>query len=281
VILTGWFQGAVDFGGGPLTSAGGADGFLAKYSPTGSHVWSSRFGGTGSDIPTGVAVDGSDSIFVTGRFSGTADFGGGPLTSVGGSADIFLAKYLAGGTPLWSKGLGGASSDDAAGLAVDGNGDVVVTGTFTGSVDFGGGLLVNSTGVDILVAKYSGVDGSHSWSKNFGSTFGEGVGGVAVDGGGNVILTGAILGSVNFGGGPVGTNGTYDVYVVKLTADGAHVWSKRAGALYDDHGTAVAVDGSGNVLVTGDFYTSVDFSGGVSPLTSPGGTDSFLVKFGP
>ena len=55
--------------------------------------------------------------------------------------------------------------------------------------------------------------------------------------------------------------------------------SRRAGALFDDTGTAVACDSSGNSYVTGYFYDSVDLGGG--PLTSPGGWDSFLVKYQP
>jgi hypothetical protein len=81
----------VDFGGGPLTSDGN-DIFVAKYKEVeGSHLWSARFGGANSDLGNSVAVDANRNVVVTGSFRDTVDFGGGPLTSVGGS-DIFLVK---------------------------------------------------------------------------------------------------------------------------------------------------------------------------------------------
>ena len=57
IILTGGFQNTVDLGGGPLTSAGNSDIFLAKYAANGTHVWSRRAGGTGNDTSTALALD--------------------------------------------------------------------------------------------------------------------------------------------------------------------------------------------------------------------------------
>jgi hypothetical protein len=92
VVVTGVFFDTVDFGGGPLTSAGNGDIFVAKYSASdGSHLWSRRFGGTSFEEGSGVAVDANGDVVVTGRFHGTVDFGGGPLTSAG-IADIFLLR---------------------------------------------------------------------------------------------------------------------------------------------------------------------------------------------
>ncbi len=104
VLVTGWFQGTVDFGGGPLTNAGGFDSFdifVAKYDAAGAHLWSQSFGDTDSDRGSAIAVDADDNVLVTGRFQGTVDFGGGPLTSAG-STDIFVTKFDAAGAHLFS-----------------------------------------------------------------------------------------------------------------------------------------------------------------------------------
>ena len=115
----------------------------------------------------------------------------------------------------------------------------------------------------------------------FGTTYGFGdvAKGVALDADGNIALTGSLLGPVDFGGGPLAENGSYDIFVAKFSTSGAHLWSKRFGVLYDDHGDAVAMDSGGNVIAAGDFFEGVDFGGG--ELLSPGNVDGYLVKFGP
>ncbi|HEX9148549.1 MAG TPA: hypothetical protein VF958_05230, partial [Thermoanaerobaculia bacterium] len=254
LVLTGYFCATVDFGGGPLTSAGLADAFLVKYSSTGGHVWSKRFGGTSSDVPLGIAVADGGNIAMTGYFQGTANFGGQNLTSAGVN-DIFAASYDSTGRELWSKAWGNSADDRGTSIAIDGQGSVIVTGSFTGDVDFGGGRILNSGGSDIFLVKYSS-NGMHQWSRSYGTTaaVGDIANAVAVDGANNVLLTGSIVGAVDFGGGALAGNGSYDVFVAKFRSDATHVWSKRGGALYDDHGWGIAADSTGNVFSTGDFY---------------------------
>jgi hypothetical protein len=78
-------------GGGAVANAGDHDIFVASYSSTGAFRWATPFGATGADEGLGVAADGSGSVAVTGYFNSTVSFGGGSLTSAGGS-DIFLLK---------------------------------------------------------------------------------------------------------------------------------------------------------------------------------------------
>lgn len=91
LVIAGPFGETVDFGGGPLTSSGIADFFVASYDADGVHRWSGRFGGSAVDLAHGVAVDGSGRVAVTGYFNDVADFGGGPLTSAGVD-DVFLLQ---------------------------------------------------------------------------------------------------------------------------------------------------------------------------------------------
>jgi hypothetical protein len=262
-----------------LTSAGLADVFLVKYSATGGHVWSKRLGGTSSDVPLGIAVVDGGNIAITGYFQGTANFGGQNLTSAGVN-DIFAASYDSTGRELWSKAWGNTADDRGTSIAIDGQGSVIVTGSFTGDVDFGGGRIPNSGGSDIFLVKYSS-NGMHQWSRSYGTTatLGDIAYAVAVDGANNVLLTGSIVGAVDFGGGALATNGSYDVFIAKFRSDASHLWSKRAGALYDDHGWGIAADSTGNVFSTGDFYQSINFGGGA--LVNEAGTDSYVVKLSP
>src|SRR5262249_11205115 len=137
MVLTGSFGGSVDFGGGALTSTGSADVFLVKYTTAGAYVWAKDFGTPLSASGNGVAVDGSGNVAVTGTFMGTANFGTGPLTSVGGN-DIFIAEYSSAGDPLWSRRAGDTTTYDSGnGVAIDSAGNVVAIGYFLGTANFG------------------------------------------------------------------------------------------------------------------------------------------------
>jgi hypothetical protein len=267
VVVTG-FQGSslVDYGAGTLGTRGSNDVFVAKYSSTtGDHVWSKTVGGTGPDRSGAVAVDSGGNVFLTGYMSvssGGVDFGGGALFSAGGP-DVFLVKYSSGGAHVWSKRFGGAGTDMGMAVGTDSLGNVVVVGSFDGTIDFGGGPLTTAGGRDLFAARFSPA-GQHLWSKRFGGTSNEDVRGVAVDGAGDVFLTGQFLGSINFGGPTLTSAGFEDIFLAKLSGvSGGHVWSKRLGSSSaPDAGYGVAVDGAGNVAITGFFAGLVDFGGG-------------------
>ena len=85
-------MGSVDFGGGVLTSAGSSDVFLAQFDWNGNHIWSQRFGDSAYQLGHDLATYGAETVFVTGQFFGSVNFGGDTLTCVGG-LDIFVAKF--------------------------------------------------------------------------------------------------------------------------------------------------------------------------------------------
>jgi hypothetical protein len=277
VILAGVFMGSVDFGGGALTGSGSDDVFVAKLASDGSHLWSKSFGDANYQHVEDVAVDPSGNVVITGCFNGTVDFGGGALTSAG-SSDIFVAKFGPDGTHLWSKRFGGATSQVAHGVIVDASENVIIAGYFFGSVDFGGGSLTSAGASDIFVDKF-GRDGAHIWSKRFGDADSQGAYGVAVDASGNVIVSGDFVGAVDFGGGALTSAGLSDIFVAKFGPDGAHLWSRRFGDACYQRVDGVAVDASGNVIVTGNFEGAVDFGGGA--LSGAIGGDIYVAKFGP
>jgi len=282
VVVAGYFEGTVDFGGGPLTSgAGSTNVFVARYSPTGTHLWSRRGGGPGVDLANAVAVDGAGNVVVTGQFTGTADFGGGPLTSAFGgyNTDTFIAKYSAAGTPLWAKSFFSYGLDVGTGLAVDGAGNVLVTGYFYGLTDFGGGFVGVAGGVraDIFLVKLSD-SGGYVWSRRFGGTGDDRGEAVTVDTAGNIALAALVRDAgVDFGSGVLPLHGADDIAVAEFSPTGASLWSRCLGGPAGDLPTAIAFDGSGNVVLTGYFSGTADL-GGV-PLVSAGSTDAFVARY--
>lgn len=277
VIVTGHFTGTMDFGGGPLVSAGNDDIFLVKLSTDGVHQWSQRFGAAGDDFGLALAIDGSNNIFLCGYFNNIVNFGGVNYASAGLS-DMFLAKYNSGGTHQWSRRFGGPADDEAHGLAVDGSGNVFMTGTYLGSTDFGGGFLVPVGGADIVLAKYGGVAGAHIWSKRFGSTVDDNGVSVAVNAAGHVFLTGWFSGTMNMGGANLPNIGLTDVFLARFDGAGAHVWSQRFGGFEEDGGNSVTVEPVSSVVsMIGYFGGSTNFGG--SAVSSLGTSDIFIASY--
>jgi len=155
ISLVGKFFTSATFGPANL-SGNGIDAFLARYDSAGNCLWVRNSGGNNAiygDSGLGVAVDHFGNSFVTGYFSGNADFSGTSVSSTGFD-DVFCSKYDAAGNLLWVAGAGGLDLDISYGVAADASGNAVLTGFFASStVTFGGTTVTNRGGRDVFVAK--------------------------------------------------------------------------------------------------------------------------------
>jgi len=275
VYVAGYFQGEIDLGGGPLTSAGSTDVFLAKFSADGTHMWSKRFGDAAEQKGTAVATDAEGNVFVAGTFFGTIDCGGGVMASAGDS-DIFLAKFDAAGAYRAGDRFGGTSTDVVTAIATDPTGEVTLTGHFLGSLNFGGYILVSAGGYDVFLARVDGV-AIPIWAKRFGNSLTQYGYSVATDAAGNVFITGTFGGSMSFGGDTLTSGGGFDIFLAKFLPGGVHLWSTRFGTVGAQSGTAVVTDGAGDVYLAGNFAIRTNFGGGL--LFSAGNDDMFLAKY--
>lgn len=281
LYVVGRFRERVSLSTGTLVSAGGTDGFVASFTPDGALRWARRVGSSGDDAAFGVAVDAmTGHVYVTGRFRDRAEFDGTFLTS-GGESDIFVASWTSAGMARWVRAYGVEGADAGYAVTTDAAGDVYVTGTFRGNVDFGGGALEGTAGGDVFVLSLN-TGGGHRWSRRFGGTPSRAGGGtgyaLTVSSDGSVYATGLFSGSVDFGSDLVISAGNFDVFVESLAASsGAHQWVRRFGAGNVDWGFGVVADAMGNVYFTGYFQGAVDFGGGA--LSGGVGTDGFLASY--
>lgn len=238
VIVTGQFRGTANFGGGNLTSAGEEDIFLAKYSPTGTHLWSQRFGSFGIDQGLSVAINASDEILITGRFEYTVNFGGSDLTD-SGLGGIFLTKYSPAGAHAWSKAFANPATQVGTSVAFDNTGSILLTGYFSGSLSLGGPILGSTGGFDLLAAKFD-ASGTHQWSKSSSDQRGNSV---TSDLAGNVYVAG-----LSEPAGQISEQGT----LTKYDSGGTLVWIRTPGG---GSANAVASDGT-SIFVTGGGVSS-------------------------
>ncbi|KYG02392.1 hypothetical protein BE21_05295 [Sorangium cellulosum] len=290
VVLATDVADGVDLGDGPLSTEGRQDVSLAKFDGEGQLLWHKRLFDAG--LVQDVAVNPAGLIAMTGRTSQSSiDLGGGPLVAQGGSLDAFVAVFTADGEHVWSARSGAGSYVLWDRIAVDAAGSVVVAASFTGQISVCGRSLTSAAVDDSYIARFDPA-GHCLWVKQLGATE---MHDVALDATGNVVLAGSFgygdIKTIDLGGGPLTSAGGEDVFVAKLDAAGAHLWSKRFGDDALQRAYGVAIDGSGAVVIGGTFLGSVDFGGG--PLVSAGGFDflepgsvtwggnMFVTKFGP
>lgn len=274
VVIAGSYNGGeIDFGNGALVNAGSYDGFVAKFDPAGNALWSKRFGDADFQTVDGLDLDAEGNVVISGSMRGSADFGGGVLTSAG-DADAFVAKFIANGDLAWARRFGDAASQSADAVAVDPNGNVILGGGNSGTIDFGGGALATAGDSDAFIAKF-GPDATLVWSRQYGDADYQYVFDLESDALGNVIASGGFSGEIDFGSGALIGAGSNDIFLVKLSRDAVLVWNRRYGGTGLDLPARVDAR-QGSVVLTGSFSDAVDFAG--ASFTSFGDQDGFALK---
>lgn len=283
VYVIGSFSGSVNFGGGALPSAGNTDIFVLKLSSAGAFVWAKRIGGTGSEVGRAISVMADGTFAITGdygNFGNAVDFGGGFLTPVGGP-DIFIAKYDSAGAYIWAQGVGGTSSDDGLGVAINSSGEVAMTGYFKNTVALRCSTIssAGANTTDGLVLKYN-TSGALLSARRFGGTSDDRGIAVAMSTAGDFVITGTFNGTANFGGTDRTSTGGDDIFIAQYSSSGLWAWDGAYGTstAFGDTAKAIAMDASGNVAITGYMLGPTNFGGGaLCPLC--GTYDVFLAKF--
>ena len=184
--------------------------------------------------------------------------------------------------------LGADSTDYGKDLALDKNGNIIVAGLFSGTVDFDPSAnthTLSSLGnTDNFIAKYN-ADGVYMWAISFGSNGSDAPSTIDLDESGNIYICGYVSGSTDFDpGSGVAIQPWYglkDAYVAKYDSNGQYLWAHTFGAERDDQANDLKVDKSGTISLTGAFRDTVDFDPGAGSinLISRGGEDVFIARY--
>lgn len=229
-------------------NAGRTDAYLAKLSPSGDRLWVQQFGGAYDDWAADVAVDDAGSVYVSGH----------DVVDVQTGSQAFVTKYDSDGAEVWSLRTDAGHSAASNSVAVDGFGNVYISGRRSDQV-----LNRNA-----FVTKYDPT-GGELWTRQFDASQDDLAFSVAVDQAGNAYITGATWGDL------AGTNaGIEDAFVAKLNPDGEELWTRQIGTSDWDKSYDVAVDHRGNAYISGRTQGSL---AGVNA----GSWDAFIVKYDP
>lgn len=244
--------------------------FVTKLAPDGTYAWMKACGGsTGAPTSIGKSIsvnDDGSSVFVSGVFGGSFSCAIGMTVTSAGSSDAFVVRMSgANGGPIWTKAFGDGTAQDGTAITTDGNGDAVLAGRFSGTIDFGGASLTAVNPNEAFIAKLAGANGAHIWSTAGGASGSEGV---TVDANNNAVLLGSYSAVFSMGGmqlQPAG--GAADLFLGKFGAtDGKAIWLRGYGGPNADTGQSVTSGPDGRLVMGGSFRNSADFGGG--PLAS-------------
>ncbi len=293
VFVTGYFQETVDFNPGSSTnnfSATSYDIFILKLDANGNYVWNYDLGSSPAEQGRAIQCDASGNVYTSGSFGSSLDFNPGAATefmSATGVDDIYLLKLTNDGIFIWSKKIGGISNEYALSMSIDLNGSAILGGHFASTTTFNSfpNVAVTSAGLDdAFVVKFNS-DGSHAWTRTIGSTGFDRTQAVATDAQGNVYATGFFQGTVDLNpdaGVENYTANQEDCFVIKLNSNGGFINASVMGGAGSDYSYGIATDAIGGIYTCGSFTQTADFdpSSQVNTLTSIGGFDAFLSKWG-
>lgn len=247
----------------PFTQGNG-DIYVAKYSQTGSLIWEKTFGGNYSDRAIDLAIGADQNILVTGQFFGTVSFGSITLTSSANSKDIFILKLDPTGNVLWARKEGGNLAENAYGITVDHQNNVILTGQFQGSATIGNNNFTsaidpntNQPSFDFFISKYDPY-GNPLWSLDGSAEYEDRGLAVAVDNQNNIFFTGQFSKTLTFASNSYPNLGYNIGFLCKLNPAGQLQFFNQLKAgmtnAYD-----LELNSDNEVVVTGDFLGNLNY----------------------
>ncbi|MBK7966721.1 MAG: hypothetical protein IPK10_16620 [Bacteroidetes bacterium] len=293
IYAFGHFGGTVDFDPGPgvfnLVSTGGNDFVVAKFSPAGSLIWAKSIGSTSSEESISVGSDALGNVYCCGTFGLSVDFDPGPgitsLTSVGG-ADVCVFKLDAAGNFLWAVSCGTNTSENIGGMDVDNAGNIIITGSFSGSGDFNPNAGVNAlTAIafsDIFFLKLNAL-GNYLWSSSIGSPGFDFPNDVCFSNSGDILVIGGFNNTIDFDPGPgttILTASSLDGYLLNISSIGNFSWVRQFSG-FSMLPSIIEVNPSGKIFLAGAFKNTVDFDPGPSVVTGTASNtleDAFVLR---
>jgi hypothetical protein len=277
----------------PVYGGGGYyDAFIMKFSPSGSRIWGTYFGGNRHDVSNinSLATDLNSNVYLSGTTSST----GNQLSTTGAyktnmsatdAYDGFIVKFNSSGARIWSSYYGGSDNDYGAGLLTDKDGNVLMAGhsrSVSGIATIGSYQAAIGGQCDAYLAKWS-PSGNLLWATYYGGTYDDYGNSTSVDDSGYVILAGYTASTHSIatsGAFQTSLGGGYDAFLAKFSSGGSRLWATYFGGEKDDVAFESIADKNCNIYLTGKTASSNSIATTNSFSTKlKGGNDAFLAKF--
>ncbi len=300
ILISGAFANSLELDNENLQNAtGNLNAFIAQFDTDGNLNWQHALKSDDKVEPFELGLDQQNNIILTGYFTGTTDFDPSEniaSLSVEGdpfNRDAFILKLDNLGNFLWVKKIGSTANDEANSLTITSENDIVLTGYFSGMVDFDTdeneeSFLMSTGNVDIFLAKYDS-DGNYIFAKRYGSattlTVAEQGYAVVTDDDNSIYFAGVfreelILDESSSDGTLIG-NGNSDAFLAKLNQDGDFLWANcicgpEYEAAYD-----LSLGLQNDIYLIGHFGGILDFDpgDGTQLRSSNGGIDVFTTSY--
>jgi len=276
-----------------LSSTGVQKNYLLTLGSDGMPNWGQSFG---ASLPSDVAVDGEGNIYASGSFVGTVDFDNSPNTynlsaPYTYSYNSYVIKLNEFGELIWGKVNGGNTYKPITSLICDKKGNLLMTGAYSGTVDFDPGpdkrLLTAVGASDVYVQKLSPA-GKLIWVGSIGGNYDDIPGKLAIDIQGNIVMSGEIFDKMDadprlgtYFINPVGYLSD-DIFLIRLDADGAFVWAGVCGTLgSQDQVQKLLIAEGGELWLSGKtvYGINLNFGGGTNPVPNVSGYVGFLAVY--
>ena len=237
-----------------------------------------QLGGKSTSISTRAAtIDPSNHSVIVGVTS--RDFVFGSTTIERGSAGgivAFVARATPEGVPLWATRVAGTGSTTINAVRTLSNGEIVVLGDFTGSIDLGSGPVNAAGSRDAFVAKFD-TNGQLVWGRVLSATGATSIRTIAITAQDEIIATGNFTGTADLGGTLTPPSaGGLDMFVTKIDANGNHIWDHTFGSSGQDVVNDVSTNNDGEIYITGAYASAISFD--AIDLAGPGTNSAFVTK---
>lgn len=279
IISCGQFAGTVDFdpgsGNTSLSASGQSDIFIQKADSAGTLLWAKKVGGSVGDEPRDMKVDDEGNIYVTGFFSGIADFNPGTATNnltSNGNRDIFILKLDPNGNYVWAKGLGSTAFDYGQAIAVDNEGAVYVGGNFGELGGTFGVVMDLNPGSAVFNVSTPGIPtdgyllkldsaGNFLWGKHYTGASSADIGAIGIDINNNVIFAGQTNDYHDFDESANVASVFNDIFICSFTSNGEFVWLRTIEASSNNNSPSfITFDAGGDIHIAGALTLPADFA---------------------